>query len=555
MYCDPRQQCNKFVGIFLIVPMLEMFRRRTTLILICLSVFQLILLITINFLSRENSRLKQAIEDMASKTPDNSLPYLGKGNVNSVSEGRSEGTVTSEVINKNPRKFLPSEVTILLLKRSEQTSAFETKLKTIKRMFSASPVKWNDKSSSIGESLNHMVKEIKTEYFAVLEADVSFSNKTNEGITTLWDALERYPEIDFIGGSYLSGDKFHVICQRFKLCKWAYSESYEYKRSLDNTMICDGTSASFMGRTKSMAKVQGGFDAGISDLLVIKDFFVRAKAANVVVATRPSFVLSHVGFKSLYEMWQSRDISKELVSFAIKYKVFIFKDEEGNTIDLCSSTSPLSGKDICIEKNAHKHMLNNGHWAYQGLYTYPFLLGYLKVTLREVTSFFEQHNVNYTMVGGVSLGAVKMHSILPWEAGDIDIFVFDKSIQELLNMFEPWAKERGYVLRNYRGQAVHVFCTPKEIGDVSGGLATIFPRPGPPPKFIKIKTNGIWVRYDRNHIEYLLGKYGKGYLQHKVYRSHANIRCEIKGHNACMPDFQSIFNGKGGTYQEFFCDG
>ena len=153
-------------------------------------------------------------------------------------------------------------------------------------------------------------------------------------------------------------------------------------------MICDGTSASFMGRAKSMAKVQGGFDAGISDLLVMKDFFVRAKAASVVVATRPSFILLHVGFKSLYEMWQSRDISWELISFAIKYKVFIFKDEEGNTIDLCSSTSPLSGKDICIEKNAHKHMLNNGHWAYQGLYTYPFLLGYLKVTLREVTSFF-----------------------------------------------------------------------------------------------------------------------------------------------------------------------
>ena len=290
-------------------------------------------------------------------------------------------------------------------------------------------------------------------------------------------------------------------------------------------------------------------------MLVIKDFFVRAKAADVVVPTRPSFMLSHVGFKSLYEMWQSRDISKELVSFAIKYKVFIFKDEEGNTIDLCSSTSPLSGKDICIEKNEHKHMLNNGHWAYQGLYTYPFLLGYLKVTLREVTSFFEQHNVNYLVVGGVSLGAVKMHSILPWEAGDIDIIVFDKSIQELLNMFRPWAKERGYVLRDYRGQAVHVFCTPKEIGDVSGGLATIFPRPGPPPKYIKIKTDGIWVRYDRNLLEYILGKYGKEYLQHKVYRSHTNIRCKIKGHNACMPDFQSIFNGKGGTYQEFFCDG
>ena len=527
-----------------------------TMLLICLTVVQLILLIVINFLARENSQLKRAMASMdLTQSSSNSVLYLGKGNATSGSKTRSKGTVTSEIINKNPRTFLPSEVTILLLKRSEQTSTFETKLNTIKRMFSASPVKWDDKSSSIGESLNRMVKEIKTEYFVVLEADVSLSDKTNEGIATLWDALERYPEIDFIGGSYLSGDKFHVICQRLKLCKWTYSESYEYKHSLDNTMICDGTSASFMGRTKSMTKVQGGFDAGISDLLVMKDFFVRAKAANVVVATRPSFMLSHVGFKSLYEMWQSRDISKELVSFAIKYKVFIFKDEEENTIDLCSSTSPLSGKDICIENNAHKHMLNNGHWAYQGLYTYPFLLGYLKVTLREVTSFFEQHNVNYVLFGGVSLGALKMHSILPWEAGDIDINIFSTTIPDLLNMMQPWADERGYVLREHaESEAVHVYCTPKEIGDVSGGLATIFAKPGPPPKYMKIKTDGFWVRYDRNLLEYILGKYGEGYLQHKLYHSHTNIHCKIKGHNACLPDFQSIFNGKGGTYQEFFCD-
>ena len=171
---------------------------------------------------------------MASKTSDNSLSHLGKGTANLIAEGRSEGTVTSELVNKNPRHFLPSEVTILLLKCSNQTLAFENKLETIKGMFSASPVKWDDKSSSIGmrKSLNRMVKEleIKTEYFVVLEADVSLSNKTSEGIATLWNALERYPVIDFIGGSYLSDDKLHVICQRFKLCKWTYSESYQYKR-------------------------------------------------------------------------------------------------------------------------------------------------------------------------------------------------------------------------------------------------------------------------------------------------------------------------------------
>ena len=533
-----------------------MIRKRMTLILICLAAVQLTLLIAINFLVRENSHLKQVIKDMAStasKLPENSLFSSSKVNVTNItldSKLRSEGTV----INTNPRQFLLSEITILLLKRSDQTSSFETKLEKIKRMYSTSPVKWNDQqSSSMGESLNRMIKEIKTEYFVILEADASLSDKTNEGITTLWDALERYPEIDFIGGSYLSGDKFHVICQRYRLCKWTYSESYEYKRSLDNIMICDGTSASFMGRTKSMAKIQGGFDTGISNLLVMKEFFVRAKAANVVVATRPSFILMHVGFQSLYDMWQSRDISRELISFAIKYKVFIFKDQEGNIIDLCSSTSPLSGKDVCIERNAHKHMLNNGHWAYQGLYTYPFVLSYLKITLKEVINFLEQHNVCYVLVGGVSLGAVKMHSILPWEAGDIDIQVYNTSIPQLLSLFRSWADKKGYVLQESPG-SVRVFCTPKGVRDVSGGLATIFPKPGTPPKYVRIKTNGIWVRYERDLFEAILKKYGQGYLQHKLYHSETIVQCKIKGHNACLPDFQSIFNGKGGTYQEYFCD-
>ncbi len=341
----------------------------------------------------------------------------------------------------------------------------------------------------------------------------------------------------------------------FRFCKWTYSESYEYRRSLDNIMICDGTSASFMGRTKSMKKVQNGFDGNISDILVVKDFFVRAKTVNLVVATKPSFILLIDGFQSMYEKWQSRDITKDLVSFAVKYKVFIFKDEEGNTIDLCSSTSPLSGKDVCVETNAHKVMLNNGHWAHQGLYAYPFLLEYLKVTLMEVTNFFEKHDVSYVFQGGVSLGAVKMHSILPWEAGDLDIVVFRMNVPQLLSMLKPWATEKGYVLREHTAsKAVHLFCTPKEIGDVSGGLATIFPTPNPPPKYIRVKTSGIWVRHRRNLFEDAISRYGEGYLAHKLYRSEKTIQCSMKGHSGCLPNFTSIFQGKGGTYREYFCE-
>ena len=517
-----------------------MLRHRMTVVLVCFTLVQLILLFAINFLASENSQLKRTIEIMISSR-NNGTP--------------SQAAVPSEIGNANPRKFQPSKVTILLLKRRDDTSKFERKLQKIKRLFPSSPVILDDMSGNMGLSLNRMMKEIQTEYFMILEAGVTLSEKANEGIDTLWDALERYPEIDFIGGSYLSDDKLHVACQRFRLCRWTYSESYEYKRSLNNVMICDGTSASFMGRTKSMAKVPNGFDANISDMFVMKDFFIRAKVVNVVVATRPSFILSFAGYQSLYEKWHSRDISKDLLSFAIKYKVFNFKDEDENAINLCSSTSPLSGKDICVETTAHKQMLNNGHWAYLGMYTYPYLLGYLNVSFVEVTNFFEQRNVNYVLRGGVSLGAIKMHSILPWDAGDVDIDVYGISITQLMSMLQPWADEKGYILREHEEtDAVHVFCTPKRIGDVSGGLASIFYNPGPPPKYIRIKTNGVWVRYRRNLFQATMSFYGQEYLTHKLYRSKNTMKCKLKGHNACLPNFKSIFNGKGGTYREYFCE-
>ena len=48
-------------------------------------------------------------------------------------------------------------------------------------------------------------------------------------MTLLWNALEKYPELDFVGGSYLSDRKhFYVPCNRYRLCRWTFSESYEY---------------------------------------------------------------------------------------------------------------------------------------------------------------------------------------------------------------------------------------------------------------------------------------------------------------------------------------
>ena len=497
--------------------------------------------------------MKQIIQRMAAQV--NTEPK-GKNTTTKILDGKPGNFSASKAVitNKIPRQFSQAEVSILLLKLSD-TNAFEDKLSKVKRLYPAAPVIWNGVNGSVGKALNRMISEVKTEYFFVLEADAVFSKQTSEGIATLWDALERYPEIDFVGGSYLSGDKLYVSCQRFRLCAWTFSESYEYERSLGNIMICDGTSASFMGRKESMKKIRDGFDEKMSDMLVVKDFFVRAKqTAHVVVATRPSFILLKAAYKSMHEMWQSHDITKDLLAFALKYKVLVFKDEDGNTLELCGPTSPLRGKDVCIERNTHNLMLNGRHWAYDGLYTYPFLLGYLKVTLREVTNFFEKNNISYMLDGGVSLGAVKMRSILPWEAGDLDIGVYGISLSELLAKLKTWGDTMGYTVRQNSRTAIHVFCTPKDVGDVSGGLATIFLHEERPPEYLRIKTNGIWVRYAKNFFEMITREYGEDYLQHMLYNSHNVIRCAINGHNACLPDFKTLFNGYGGTYREYFCE-
>lgn len=451
-----------------------------------------------------------------------------------------------------PRKFSPSMLTIVVFKPSINYSEANFN-KTLESIGSLYPTAHQVLNFNNSESLNSMISSVKTDYFLILEEGVILSNRSYESIDMLWDALERYPEIDFIGGSYLAGDKLHVACHHYRLCRWTFSMSYEYKRSLDNVMICDGTSSSFMGRRASLDKING-FDSSIHNTLIVQDFFLRAKLSkNVSVGTMPNVMFRQNHFSSLYELWQSGDITKDIVPFAVKHKVFIFKDIEENIIDLCSESSPLSGKYLCDETQAHKLMLNGGHWAYTGIFAYPYILNNLEITLNEVTKFFEEHNVQYVVIGGVSLGAIKMRSILPWEAGDIDIHVYGMSLVQLADLVEPWANKNGYFAFTYMKKAVHIFCTPRHVGRVSGGLATVHPKSELPPDFVRIKTNGIWVRYDREFFKLFLKYYGKDYLQHELYRHKEIIECKIKDHNACLPNFKSLYQGKAGTLKEFYC--
>ena len=450
--------------------------------------------------------------------------------------------------------FADEKLTIIVYNKGEKTLP-NNQLGRLRVMFPKSKFLWSDdKNSNLAVTLNKLILKVKTKYFLFIEPNVIPSNRPQEDITLLWKALENYPELDFVGGSYLTEKKrFYVPCNRYRLCRWTFSESYEYVRFLDNVMICDGISSSFMARTTSILNISEAFDSKMPDVVVLKDFFFRAKTHNLTTGTRPGMMFLINDFKSLHQLWESREITKELIPFAVKHKVFVFKDFEGNVIEICSPKSPLSGKDLCIERNSHKLMLSGGHWAYKGVYAYPYLYKYLVKTLFEVADRFDQYNVSYMVVGGISVGAIKMRSVLPWDSGDVDIHVSGLNLQEIYDLFAPWKKEKGYIVRLMADQ-VHVFCTPDNVGDKSGGIATIFPRDGPVPELMKIKTNGKWISYDRALFPYLVKKYGEDkYLGHSMHGGREIMECKVKGHNACLPNFKSFLNGKGGTAQEFFC--
>ena len=450
--------------------------------------------------------------------------------------------------------FADEKLTIIVYIKGEKTLP-NNQLGRLQVMFPKSKFLWNDdKDSNLAVTLNKLIPKVKTKYFLFIEPNVIPSNRPQEDVTLLWKALEKYPELDFVGGSYLSEKKrFYVPCNRYRLCRWTFSESYEYVRFLDNVMICNGISSSFMARTTSILNISEAFDSKMPDVVVLKDFFFRAKNHNLTTGTRPGMMFLINEFKSLHQLWESREITKELIPFAVKHKVFVFKDFEGNVIELCSPKSPLSGKDLCIERNSHKLMLNGGHWAYKGVYAYPYLYKYLVKTLFEVADRFDKYNVSYMVVGGISVGAIKMRSVLPWDSGDVDIHVSGLNLQEIYDLFAPWKKEKGYIVRLMADQ-VHVFCTPDNVRDKSGGIATIFPRDGPVPELMKIKTNGKWISYDRALFPYLVKKYGEDkYLGHSMHGGREIMECKVKGHNACLPNFKSFLNGKGGTAREFFC--
>ena len=466
-------------------------------------------------------------------------------------------------------KYITDSVTVLLYQDSTIPSleCVQTKEMSLKKMFPGLKVLTPDKAQlTVGSAFNSLFSLVKTKYFLFLDSSVELAEPNSDhSAGWLLHALENVPELDFVSGSALKPDNhLEIPCYRLLLCNWTLSQRYEYRRSVGELMICENIASSFMGRTSSIRGLFGEnnppFDANLP-VMSTTDFFLRAKQKGAIAGVLPEVIFTHS--KRCQATHSSDDKKKRFqafLPFAEKHKVFRFKDADSNVFELCTIDSPIVGEGICSEDIAHKVMLGGGHWAYKGTFAYPYMIDNLQHGMGIVAEFLESQNISYYVAGGVPLGALKFGGILPWDAGDVDFFVYIESSEKLFNLMKNFAAGRGYTVQMHvQSDQVQVFCTPANVGVKMGGLMSLMVVKESVPdatQFIKMKTNGKWISCNKSVFREFRHYYGINYLQHRMYDSPKVAHCLLEGHNACLPDFQTLgeLQGTAGTFSEYFCD-
>merc|ERR1711936_429061 len=103
-------------------------------------------------------------------------------------------------------------------------------------------------------ALNKLISKVTTDYFLHLdEYHVIQSASSDQSIGWLLQSLEKIKSLDIIGGSVLvekaqkdKYDALEVPCYRIHHYNYTYSETYEYKQSILDIMVCERTSTSFL---------------------------------------------------------------------------------------------------------------------------------------------------------------------------------------------------------------------------------------------------------------------------------------------------------------------
>ena len=357
-------------------------------------------------------------------------------------------------------------------------------------------------------------------------------------------------------------DVLEIPCYRLHHYNYTYWETYEYEESVEDVMICQRTSTSFLANKTALTSKGLLFDNNLDELL-FEDFFLQAKMKQMVVGTKPDiqFMVRKINNNQKSSLQHfTINFIPDLISFGLKHQVMVVKDLSGQIFYICERYSTLGSKyqdkslgtdlfkdeQLLCEYDKAKPFWKMKHWAYAGTFSVPTMRMALKRSLADAGDFFDSKNWSWYVDGGGVVGAIKTRGLLPWEAGDVDVDLnmTMKQCSDILQK-EFLQKYPDYVVVNYHNSEVVI--KPKRG---FGGWVTIFPQPW--VSSVRMNLDGYWapVKYDK--YKDLLRYYGVNYLQHRMHDG-KQLTCREHS-NACLPDFRKLYIGRGGMWREFFED-
>ena len=72
-------------------------------------------------------------------------------------------------------------------------------------------------------------------------------------------------------------------------------------------------------------------------------------------------------------------------------------------------------------------------------------------TMKEIHKFCQQHKINYYIIGGTLLGAIRHRGFIPWD-DDIDIAMMRNDYERFVKLFAEESDTKKYFLQNYSSE-------------------------------------------------------------------------------------------------------
>ena len=151
-----------------------------------------------------------------------------------------------------------------------------------------------------------------------------------------------------------------------------------------------------------------------------------------------------------------------------------------------------------------------------------------------------------------SLFLFKNRGFLPWEAGDID-FSSHVNQNDLLHNLRTEFVKRYPDFKITIPNKAEIIIQPKR--GFGGWVTIFFGHAGKHRDMMRINLDGYWCSFAYVSFKECRTWYKQNYLQHKMYRMYneQSLHC-LEQSNACLPNFNILYGGRGGTWKEFFVE-